>query len=160
VARTTPSAPAEPVAPGAAWILRQIAARPNEALTAAVVGPGGTGKSTLIRAIEAASERAGVQTVRVSRAGDISSVSDGLPLLIDDAHQLDSATLAGTKPAGQPAGTSGPQLPAPTSEEPTPPPVTTEEPPPPVTATEQPSPPATEPADSTPPDSTPPDSTT
>jgi DNA-binding CsgD family transcriptional regulator len=105
VARTTPVAPAEPVVPGAAWILRQIAARPNDALTAAVVGPGGTGKSTLLRAIASAYERAGVQTVRVGRAGDISSVADGLPMLIDEAHQLDYATLAALRERGRTAGT-------------------------------------------------------
>jgi ATPase subunit of ABC transporter with duplicated ATPase domains len=94
VAHTTPVADGEPVVPATAWILQQIAARPDDALTAAVVGPGGTGNSTLIKVIAAAYERAGVQTVRVGRDSDISAVADGRPMLIDDAHQLDSATLA------------------------------------------------------------------
>ncbi len=101
MAHTTPVTHAEPVVPAAAWILRQIATRPDDALTAAVVGPGGTGKSTLIKVIAAAYERAGVQTVRIGRDSDISTVADGRPMLIDDAHQLDSATLAALRERGR-----------------------------------------------------------
>ncbi len=73
-------APADPedVFPRAAWLFRCIAAAPAAGLTAAVVGPGGTGKSTLLNAVAAAYERAGER---------------GGPLLVDDAHRLSSAEL-------------------------------------------------------------------
>ncbi|MGB3443295.1 MAG: ATP-binding protein, partial [Actinophytocola sp.] len=84
--------PADPeeVFPGAAWLFRQIAAAPGGALTAAVVGPGGTGKSVLLKAIAAAYERAGVRVARVD--GD-TAPPDGVPLLVDDAHRFGPATL-------------------------------------------------------------------
>jgi hypothetical protein len=82
-------APADPeeVFPGAAWLFRRIAAAPSAGLTAAVVGPGGTGKTTLLNAIAAAYERAGVRVARDSDA------ADGLPLLVDDAHRYDTGAL-------------------------------------------------------------------
>ena len=99
--RTSPMAVAGPVVVSrAAWILRQITAGPDGPLTAALVGPGGSGKSTLIKTIAAAYERAGVHAIRISRDSDLSSVSVGRPILVDDAHRLDSGTLHGLRECG------------------------------------------------------------
>ena len=87
------SAPPEPLVPSAGWIFRQLAAAPGDALTAAVVGPGGTGKSALLKAVERAYERAGSGPIRVQSDTDLTAVADAVPLLVDDAHELESATL-------------------------------------------------------------------
>jgi len=92
--RTPPLAHAEPVVPAAGWLFRQIAAGPREPLTAAIVGPGGTGKSMLIKTIAAAYERAGVATVRVGPEIDISGLDGGSPMLVDDAQRLAPDVLA------------------------------------------------------------------
>ena len=92
--RTPPLAHAGTVVPQAGWILRQIAAAPGDALTAAIVGPGGTGKSTLIKALLAAYADVGVDAVRVDPETDLATVPDGVPLLVDDAHRLGPDTLA------------------------------------------------------------------
>jgi DNA-binding NarL/FixJ family response regulator len=77
-------ADAEDAFPAAAWLFRRIAAAPAASLTAAVVGPGGTGKTTLLNAISAAYERAGVR---------VGQGESGAPLLVDDAHRLGTAEL-------------------------------------------------------------------
>jgi DNA-binding NarL/FixJ family response regulator len=84
---------AEAVFPSAGWLFRQLDATPGEPLTAAVVGPGGTGKSALLRAIEARYERAGSGPVPISGDTHLDSIPATVPLLVDDAHQLDAATL-------------------------------------------------------------------
>lgn len=84
--RPAPAGPEEAF-PGAAWLFRQVAAAPGGPLTAAVVGPGGTGKSLLLKAVAAAYEKAGV------RVDDTTDGPDGVPLLIDDAHRFDTGTL-------------------------------------------------------------------
>jgi DNA-binding NarL/FixJ family response regulator len=86
-------APPEPVFPSAGWLLRQLAAAPGDALTAAVVGPGGTGKSALLKAIASAYERAGSAPVRVHADTDLTGLPDATPLLVDDAHRLGSDAL-------------------------------------------------------------------
>lgn len=84
---------AEPFFPSADWIFRQLAATPGDGLTAAVVGPGGTGKSALLKAIASAYERAGSAPVWVHADTDLVAVADSSPLLVDDAHRLGSAML-------------------------------------------------------------------
>ncbi|HVL83046.1 MAG TPA: hypothetical protein VM367_01945, partial [Pseudonocardia sp.] len=81
--------------PAADWLFRQIAAAPSAALTAAVVGAGGTGKTTLLDEVARAYERAGVEYVRTggSRPAPPGLLGGGNPVLVDDAHQLDPATL-------------------------------------------------------------------
>jgi DNA-binding CsgD family transcriptional regulator len=104
VRRTPSSSPAEVVVPQAGWIFRQIAAAPGDALTAAIVGPGGTGKSTLVRAITAAYAAAGVNAVRVDADTDLAGVADGVPLLVDDAHRLSQETLAALRERARAGG--------------------------------------------------------
>jgi DNA-binding CsgD family transcriptional regulator/energy-coupling factor transporter ATP-binding protein EcfA2 len=104
VARTPPSAHAEPVVPQAGWILRQIAASPVDPLTAAIVGPGGTGKSTLVTAIAAAYAAAGVRAVRVDGDTDVAGLADDAPLLVDDAHRLSPAALAALRERARATG--------------------------------------------------------
>ncbi len=83
----------EPVFPSAAWLLRQVAAEPAAPLTAAVVGPGGCGKSALLRTVSAAYERVGVAAVTVDRDDDLAALSRDVPVLVDDAHRLSSGVL-------------------------------------------------------------------
>ncbi|MGH3759465.1 LuxR C-terminal-related transcriptional regulator [Actinophytocola sp.] len=89
-----PLAHADTVVPQAGWILPQIASEPGAPLTAAIVGPGGTGKSALLKAIAAAYREAGIEAVRVDPETDLATVPDGAPLLVDDAHRLSPDTLA------------------------------------------------------------------
>jgi len=74
VVRTPVKAPADPVVPAAGWILRQIGVSAAEPLSAAIVGPGGTGKSTLLKAIANAYSETGV---RVARAGPDTARASG-----------------------------------------------------------------------------------
>lgn len=83
----------EAVFPSARWLFRQLDASPAEPLTAAVVGPGGTGKSALLNALEARYERAGSGPVSIGADVDLDAIPAAVPLLVDDAHQLDAATL-------------------------------------------------------------------
>ncbi|MDL5154365.1 helix-turn-helix transcriptional regulator [Actinomycetospora termitidis] len=81
--------------PGAVALLTTARADPQAPLTAAVVGPGGSGKSALLSALVRSARRRGVATRRI-RAGDtvpFPSDQDAL-LLVDDAHLLDASTLA------------------------------------------------------------------
>ncbi len=89
-----PTTHVETAVPQAGWILRQIATAPGDPLTAAIVGPGGTGKSSLVKAIVAAYEDAGVRAVRVDADTDLTAVADDLPLLVEDAHRLSPKALA------------------------------------------------------------------
>jgi DNA-binding CsgD family transcriptional regulator/DNA replicative helicase MCM subunit Mcm2 (Cdc46/Mcm family) len=79
----------------AAWIFRQIAAVPSAPLTAAVVGPGGTGKSALLDALAREYQKAGATVVRGSSAAGLrlDTLDPNEPVLIDDAHRLDQAVL-------------------------------------------------------------------
>src|SRR5262245_45797359 len=86
-------APPAPVFPAAAWLFRQLAAAPGDALTAAVVGPGGTGKSALLKAVANAYERAGSTPVHIHEDTDLDDLPDTAPILVDDAHRLDTAIL-------------------------------------------------------------------
>ena len=72
--------------PGGAGLVARIAADPAAPLTAAIVGPGGTGKTMLLSLVAAAYADAGVG---VSRFPDL----DGSVLLVDDAHLLSDADL-------------------------------------------------------------------
>jgi DNA-binding CsgD family transcriptional regulator len=83
----------------AAWIFRQIAAAPSAPLTAAVVGPGGTGKSVLLDALARQYEKAGAAVVRGSSAAGprLDTLDPTEPVLVDDAHQLDPAALEGLR---------------------------------------------------------------
>jgi DNA-binding CsgD family transcriptional regulator len=67
---------------GPSGLLERVAAAPEAALVAAVCGPGGTGKSTLLQAI-----------ARAYRAAGAEPGTDGGPILVDDAHRLASAAL-------------------------------------------------------------------
>lgn len=83
-------------APAAAWLFRQIASAPSASLIAAIVGPGGTGKSALLDAVSREYEKAGVAVVRRDAASgtDVGTLDPDLPVLVDDAHLLDAAVLA------------------------------------------------------------------
>ncbi len=92
--RTPVKAPADPVVPAAGWILRQIGVSAAEPLTAAIVGPGGTGKSTLLKAIASAYAEAGVRVARAGQDTELDALPDGVPVLVDDAQRLAPAVLA------------------------------------------------------------------
>lgn len=84
-----------PSTPSAAWIFRQIAAAPSAPLTAAVVGPGGTGKSALLDAIARQYEETGTAVVRGGSAAGLrlDRLESDKPVLVDDAHRLDPTAL-------------------------------------------------------------------
>ena len=63
-------------------LIGRVVAAPEVALVAAVVGPGGTGKSTLLHAV-----------ARAYRDAGVTAGSDGGPVLVDDAHLLGAAAL-------------------------------------------------------------------
>jgi len=88
---------ATPSAPSASWIFRQIAAAPSAPLTAAIVGPGGTGKSALLDALAREYQKAGAAVVRGSSAAGLrlDTLDPNEPVLVDDAHRLDEAALEG-----------------------------------------------------------------
>ncbi len=92
--RTPTMAPAELVVPSAGWILRQIGSASAEPLTAAIVGPGGTGKSSLLKAIAGAYDAAGVLIARAGPDTEFGALADGVPVLVDDAQRLPPDTLA------------------------------------------------------------------
>ncbi|MGH3904025.1 MAG: LuxR family transcriptional regulator, partial [Pseudonocardiaceae bacterium] len=86
--------------PSAAWIFRQIAAAPSAPLTAAIVGPGGVGKSALLDEVAREYGQAGTAVLRGGfGAGlrldslDWGDVDGDKPVLVDDAHRLDPAVL-------------------------------------------------------------------
>ncbi|MGH3920901.1 MAG: LuxR C-terminal-related transcriptional regulator [Pseudonocardiaceae bacterium] len=87
------------IPPSAAWIFRQIAAAPSAPLTAAIVGPGGTGKSTLLDALAREYQQAGAAVVRGSSAAGLrlDTLDPNGPVLVDDAHRLDQAVLEGLR---------------------------------------------------------------
>jgi DNA-binding CsgD family transcriptional regulator len=87
------TAPAEAFFPAAGWVFRQLATSPAQPLTAAVVGPGGTGKSALLKAVAASCEKAGGATVFLNGDTDLAAVQSGATVLVDDAHRLATATL-------------------------------------------------------------------
>jgi DNA-binding CsgD family transcriptional regulator len=80
--------------PAAEWVFRQIAADPSARLTAGIVGPGGTGKSTLLDEIATTYEKAGIALTRAGDGTFDTGLLDlGRAVLVDDAHWLDSQTL-------------------------------------------------------------------
>ena len=81
--------------PSAAWIFRQIAAAPSAPLTAAVVGPGGTGKSALLDAVARQYEETGTAVVRGGSAAGLrlDTLENDKPVLVDDAHRLEPTVL-------------------------------------------------------------------
>ncbi|HEX2262593.1 MAG TPA: hypothetical protein VHH52_02360, partial [Pseudonocardiaceae bacterium] len=85
--------------PAALWIFRQVAGAPSAPLTAAIVGPGGTGKSVLLDALAREYQKAGAVVMRGNRAAGLrlDTVDPNEPVLVDDAHQLDQATLEGLR---------------------------------------------------------------
>ncbi|MGH3694315.1 MAG: LuxR C-terminal-related transcriptional regulator [Pseudonocardiaceae bacterium] len=85
--------------PSTAWIFRQIAAGPSDPLTAAVVGPGSTGKSVLLDAVAREYQKAGATVVRGSSATQlqIDTLDPSEPILVDDAHRLDATALDGLR---------------------------------------------------------------
>src|SRR5262245_16825024 len=98
------SALSDPVFPSAVWLLRQLTTAPAGELTAAVVGPGGTGKSVLLRAVAAAYERAGSVPTWVHADTDLAAVPDTTPLLVDDAHELTETALDALRTRARTAG--------------------------------------------------------
>ncbi len=97
--RLSDGAPPDLAIPSAAWIFRQIAASPSAPLTAAIVGPGGTGKSTLLDALAREYQKAGATVVRASSAAGLrlDTLDPNGPVLVDDAHRLDQAVLEGLR---------------------------------------------------------------
>ncbi len=92
--RTTP-APPELVLPAADWILRHISTAPSAPLTAAIVGPGGTGKSAVLDRLVSQYSQAGVTVVRGGTNVDLwlSALKGDNPILVDDAHRLSEPVL-------------------------------------------------------------------
>src|SRR5918997_788575 len=97
--QSAPDLPAPSAPPSALWIFRQIAGAPSAPLTAAIVGPGGTGKSVLLDALAREYQKADAVVVRGnSTAGlQLDTLDPNEPVLVDDAHHLDQATLAGLR---------------------------------------------------------------
>jgi DNA-binding CsgD family transcriptional regulator len=85
--------------PAAAWVFRQIAAGPSNPLTAAVVGPGSTGKSVLLDAVAREYQKAGASVIRGSSSAELSidTLDASGAVLVDDAQRLDPATLEGLR---------------------------------------------------------------
>jgi DNA-binding CsgD family transcriptional regulator len=94
-----PTAPPNRAIPGvpsaAAWIFHQIAATPSTPLAAALVGPGGTGKSALLDAVAQEYQKAGAAVVRGNAVAALrfDTLDPSEPVLVDDAHELDPAVL-------------------------------------------------------------------
>jgi ABC-type cobalamin/Fe3+-siderophores transport system ATPase subunit len=63
---TSPDPAIASMPPSAAWIFRQIATASATPLTAAIVGPGSTGKTTLLDAVAREYHKAGAAVVRGS----------------------------------------------------------------------------------------------
>ncbi|MFN2494819.1 MAG: helix-turn-helix transcriptional regulator, partial [Pseudonocardiaceae bacterium] len=85
--------------PSAAWIFRQIVAAPSASLAAAVVGPGGTGKSALLDAVARGYADAGIAVARAGSASGLrlDTLDPDKPVLVDNAHRLDPAALDGLR---------------------------------------------------------------
>lgn len=81
--------------PTVAGLLQRIAAEPAAPLTVAVVGPGGTGKTTVLDRIAAGYLRAGVPVVRGGGRDRVTldRLDAGSAVLIDDLQRLDPASL-------------------------------------------------------------------
>ncbi len=77
------------IVPIAGWMFRQVAAQPAAPLAAAIVGPGGAGKTELLAAIERQYRQAGVPVLRTPPD---SAVLDSA-VLIDAAHELESGAV-------------------------------------------------------------------
>jgi DNA-binding CsgD family transcriptional regulator len=79
--------------PAAAVLLRRVTASPALPLRAVVVGPGGTGKTTLLDAVGRAYAAAGIEAVRWTPGDTAPEPDPGAALLVDDAHRLDGPAL-------------------------------------------------------------------
>ncbi len=81
--------------PAIAAVLRRIATDPGAPLVAAVIGPGGTGKTALLDAVAREYENAGIVLIRAGgdRPVPIDRLDPGKAVLVDDAHRLDAAFL-------------------------------------------------------------------
>lgn len=80
--------------PGARALLAQVMADPSAPLAVAVVGPGGTGKSAVLDAVEDAYRGAGVDVVRLdARRRQLPSLDAAVVVLVDGAHRLEPAVL-------------------------------------------------------------------
>lgn len=81
--------------PAVARFLRRITADPSAPLTAAIVGPGGTGKTMVLDEVAHAYRDAGIDLLHVgigqAMSGD--GFEPGKVSLIDDAHRLDAHAL-------------------------------------------------------------------
>ena len=76
-------------------VLRRITEDPAAPLHTVIVGPGGTGKSTLLDEVARAYEQAGVEVVRGGGTRVLSpdQLTPGRAVLVDDAHRLGDAAL-------------------------------------------------------------------
>jgi DNA-binding CsgD family transcriptional regulator len=83
-----PPSPPVPGGPASAALVRRVSEAPTAPLTAVVVGPGGTGKTTLLDAVGHAYATAGVEVARALPATPTAA------LLVDDAHRLDADAVA------------------------------------------------------------------
>ena len=80
--------------PAARQLVAQIAADPSAPLCAAVVGPGGTGKSAVLDAVAAAYGCAGVEVTRVDgRRAQLPPIAANAAVLVAGAQQLSPAIL-------------------------------------------------------------------
>ncbi|MET2011886.1 LuxR C-terminal-related transcriptional regulator [Microbacterium chocolatum] len=60
---------------------------------ALILGPAGSGRSSLVRSVSAALRGDGIRVVDLGAAGPIETVPANTVLIVDDAHLLDDATL-------------------------------------------------------------------
>lgn len=92
--RPTPVPPEEAL-PAARWIFHHISTTPAAPLAAAIVGPGGTGKSAVLDAVAREYAKANVSVVRGRPKDDgwLDFEADGPPVLVDDAHDLSEPDL-------------------------------------------------------------------
>jgi len=94
------SAPPDASIPAGDWILDHITAYPGTPVAAAIIGPGGTGKSLLLKRVAQQYANSGIDVTVVTPASsidseylDAQSLDPALPLLIDDAHRLPETAL-------------------------------------------------------------------
>ncbi len=82
--------------PGGAALADLVARRPHDTLVATVVGPGGTGKTLLLDALDERYRAAGVPVLRAGPGAPVPGTAPGA-VLVDDAHLLDPAALHGLR---------------------------------------------------------------
>ncbi|HZG89089.1 MAG TPA: hypothetical protein VEZ42_02660, partial [Pseudonocardia sp.] len=79
--------------PGGAGLAARIAADPRAPLAAAIIGPGGTGKTMLLDALSEVYRAAGVEVVRLGPDGRGALPDHPAAVLVDDAHRLTADDL-------------------------------------------------------------------